>query len=377
MDSIDAAIPATHKALLLNSTRDPYDIAVVQRPTPKAGPGSAVLRVLAVGVLTYAGKVYSGRKPYPYPTPLVPGLTSIGRVSAVGPDATVLKPGQLVFFDCFINGRDSPEARCLSGLSAGMNAASNVLLEGEWRDSTFAEYAKVPLENCHLLNEARLCGSPADGGLGYTIEDLAFLFYISVPFGGLRSVNVQAGEKVIVTPATGAYGSAAVLAALAMGAQVIAMGRDAAKLEKIKAYGPKGRIRTVLNTGDMDADIKELTRDGPADVFFDISPGKAFTSTHFRSCIHSLRLGGRVSMMGVHDGLPMPMMHMLINDITLKPRWMYSVEDMRVMIRLLEAGYLSLRGIRTVGTFPLEQFSQAFDAAAEMAGPCVQVLITP
>jgi NADPH-dependent curcumin reductase CurA len=34
----------------------------------------------------------------------------------------------------------------------------------------------------------------------------------------------EAGEKVIISPATGAFGSVAVVAALAMGARVVAVG---------------------------------------------------------------------------------------------------------------------------------------------------------
>lgn len=41
------------------------------------------------------------------------------------------------------------------------------LIEGEWRDGTYAEYAKFPTENVFPLNEEILLGK-----LGYSIEDL-------------------------------------------------------------------------------------------------------------------------------------------------------------------------------------------------------------
>jgi len=50
------------------------------------------------------------------------------------------------------------------------------------------------------------------------------------------------------------------------------------------------------------------------------------------------------------------------------------------MINLVETGYLKLGkagGIKTVGTFPLEQFDAAFDMAAKMSGPCLQTVIAP
>lgn len=355
-------------------------MSVVEQAAPQAGPGSAVVRVLVAGVLTYAGKVYSGKKPYLYPVPFVPGSSAIGRIAAVGADATRLKPGQLVYFDCYIHGRDDNTSLILHGLSAGFTPGSNMLMESTWRDSTYAEYAKVPLENCSPMDEARLLGSPADGALGYCIEDLMYLLTISIPFGGLRDVDVKAGEKVIITPASGAFGSAAVVAALAMGARVVAMGRNVEALERLKILSPEGRIRIVQNTGDVAADVKELTKDGPADVFFDISPGKAVKSTHFKSCIQALRRGGRVSLMSVFEELPLPVQTIMLYDITVKGKWMYEKKDIHSMIKMVETGYLKLGeagGIKTVGAFALDQFDAAFDAAAKMSGPCLQVVINP
>ncbi|CVK86023.1 related to ADH3-alcohol dehydrogenase III [Fusarium mangiferae] len=376
MATTTASLPKAHRALVLHSTRDPYDISVVTQDTPQPCPGSAVIRVLSAGVLTYADRVYSGHKPYPYPEPFVIGSSAIGRVAAVGLDATSLKLGQLVFFDSFIQARDNPDSLILHGLSGGFDTASNKLMEGEWRDGTYAEYAKVPLENCFSLDEHRLTGNPAEGGLGYSMADLAYLWTISVPFGGLQDIAIRSGEKVVISPAAGTFGSAAVLAALAMGAQVIAVGRNHETLNKVQALNPE-RIRTVLNTGNIEADVKELTKDGPVDAFFDISPGKAISSTHFHSCIMSLRRGGRVSLMGAHEELKLPTQFMMLNDITLKGKWMYTKDDMRNMIKLVQAGYLKLDAVQTLGNFPMKEFAEAFEKASKISGPLSQVLISP
>ena len=53
------------------------------------------------------------------------------------------------------------------GLHGG---AAMRLMEGEWRNGSFAEYAKFPLENVFVLDEDVLCGA-----LGYSIEDLCAL----------------------------------------------------------------------------------------------------------------------------------------------------------------------------------------------------------
>jgi NADPH-dependent curcumin reductase CurA len=93
-------------------------------------------------------------------------------------------------------------------------------MTGEWRNWTYAEYAKVPLENCVLLDETRLLGPIENGGLGYNVENLTQLHRSLVPYGGLRDIQLQAGETIIIAPATGAFGGRAVEVALAMGAQV-------------------------------------------------------------------------------------------------------------------------------------------------------------
>jgi len=377
--STSPLLPPKHRALVLHSTRDPYDISVVSQPTPNPVPGSAVIRILAAGVLTYANRVYSGRKPYLYPVPFVPGSSAIGRVAAVGADATRLRPGQLVYFDCYIHGRDDTSSLILHGLSSGFTAGSHLLMEGMWRDGTYAEYANCPLENLFVMDETRLLGVIVDGGMGYTVEDLMYLLTVSIPFGGLRDVDFRAGEKVIITPATGTFGSAAVVAALAMGARVIAMGRNVEALKE--TFGSNDRVRIARNTGDVDADVEELIKDdGPADVFFDISPGKAGRSTHFKSCIKALRRGGRVSLMGAHEELTLPTQTIMLYDLTVRGKWMYTKEDIRVLIGLVETRYLKLGeagGIGTVGTFPLERFDAAFEAAASISGPCLQAVIAP
>jgi len=117
------------------------------------------------------GAIYSGARQYLFPTPLVPGTSAIGHVAAVGPDATSLVLGQLVHVDCVVRVRDDPTNVGLSGIHEGFGESSRRLMKGGWRDSTYAEYAKVPLENYYGLDEERLCGE--EMGLEYQIKDMA------------------------------------------------------------------------------------------------------------------------------------------------------------------------------------------------------------
>ncbi|CAM6127296.1 unnamed protein product [Calypogeia fissa] len=374
-------LPKTHRALVLTSRSEPLKVETV--PTPQPTPGSAVVRILVAGVMSYAREGYEGIRPYTFPTPLVVGSSAIGRIAAVGPDASLLTPGQLVYFDITIRGRDDPNgAVFLSGIFDGFTPGSKKLMAGEWRDSTYAEYAKVPLENCHILNEKQLLGSLGDGGLGYSVETLAIIGRLLVPYGGLRDVNLKAGETVIVAPATGPFGGCAVLVALAMGARVIAMGRNVEVLKKLAAMNPK-RVKTVPITGDVEAQTKALRSCfGPVDVFFDISPAQAAKSTHIRSGIFALRHGGRVSLMGgIREDIAIPYAAVMHSNIQLKGCRMYPPEAVGELIKMIEADVLRIDeesfGQRYVGRFKLEEWDSALTAAAENVGMADLPLITP
>ena len=84
-------LPETHKALCQEAYGAPLTLRDL--PTPKPTSGSAIIRVLAVPILSYAREIYNGSRKYAYPTPFVPGAGAVGRVVALGQDATTLKVG--------------------------------------------------------------------------------------------------------------------------------------------------------------------------------------------------------------------------------------------------------------------------------------------
>jgi len=51
----------------------PSSLVIKEIPDPKPAAGDAVVKVLAVHVLSYAKQVFSGELPYPNLLPLVPG----------------------------------------------------------------------------------------------------------------------------------------------------------------------------------------------------------------------------------------------------------------------------------------------------------------
>lgn len=250
------ATTITMKALRQQKQYEPLQLETV--PIPTADPGSAVIKVLVASTISYTREIYDGTRKYPYVTPLTAGSACIGRISAVGPDSTSLNEGQLVIFDITLRSRDDASHVFLSAIMSGYTAGSRKLME-YWTDGAFAEYIRVPLENAFPLDETRLFKE-----LGYSITDLTLLFRALVPWGGLVDVGLKPGETVIVAPATGGFGGAAVHVALAMGARVIAMGRDKSKLAKLegivaKSY-PKERITTVPITGSREEETAALTK---------------------------------------------------------------------------------------------------------------------
>jgi NADPH:quinone reductase-like Zn-dependent oxidoreductase len=367
--SSEMTLPPTHRALVQEVYAQPP--VVKEQPVPQPTPGSAIVRILVAGVISYMRDIYDGTRKYSYPTPLTLGTSAIGRVVATGLDATSLVPGQLVHIDCTIRGRDEDSNMFLLGIHEGYSEGSRKLMRGEWRNATFAEYAKMPLENLDPLDEEVLTKT-----LGYQIHELITISRMLVPFGGLRDIRLEAGETVIVAPATGGFGGAAVEVALAMGARVIAMGRNEKELERVKSIDPV-RVETVQIVGDVAAEVKALQAFGTIDAFFDISPPFAAESSHLKSAFLALRRGGRLSFMGGLREVTLNTTVMMHRNIQIKGKWMYERDDIRLLIRMVERGILRIGkrpGAKELRIFPLEGWSEAFDLAVTQTHVCV---ITP
>jgi len=188
-------LPDTMRALVLKSRSELPQVETI--PTPQPTLGSAVVRIHAVQLISYAREVFNGTRHYPFPTPIVLGYSAIGYIAATGPDTTKTKVGDLVFVDCFIRGRDDSSVLYLAGVHAGGSAGSQKLMNDVFRNWTLAEYCRAPLENLAILDERRLTGSPQDSGLGFSLESLCYTGVLLVAYGGLKDIELQAGQTVI------------------------------------------------------------------------------------------------------------------------------------------------------------------------------------
>jgi alcohol dehydrogenase len=335
-------------------------------PEPTLGTGEVLVDVVASSVLAYAGDVFSGKRNYLFSTPMIPGASCIGRVRAVGLDATTLAAGDWVYCDPTVRARDGAGAPTivLQGLTAGDERGMGLLKyvpNGSW-----AERARVPTENAIPIGAISEDEAPSWATLGRYL----------VPFGGLDAIGLRAGENVVVSGATGSFGGAGVAMALALGAaSVVATGRNQKVLDDlVRRFGP--RVRPAPMSGDEEADRQRIVdaAPGPVDVVLDLLPPAA-SPAQVRAAVRTVRPYGRVVLMGgVREDLALPYSWLMRDCITVRGQWMYPRAGIARVISLVRAGLLKL-DVETV-TFPLDKVSEAVTHAAETSGAFKATVLT-
>ncbi|KAK1749344.1 NAD(P)-binding protein [Echria macrotheca] len=371
-------IPPSYRALQFTSPSAPPTLTTL--PTPPLMAGTALVRPLRANLFAYTRDIFTRGNPrgYHFPTPLIPGSAAIARLIAASSDAPTLSSssGALVYIDPVIRAADLSHTQILHGLNSGPSAAGKALAAGEWRNGSWGELVRVPAENVHLLDEAVLLHE-----LGYTLDDLGYLLSLMITYGGLRDVDVRPGETVLVAPATGSFGGAAVHVALALGARVIAMGRNSEILKELqdvaaRAY-PGSKMAVLGMAGTVDENVEAIkgaaralgSRDGTVDVYFDMSPPSASQSPHIKAGIAALRPKGRMSLMGGAAGdVGFPYYQIMVKGLTLQGSWMFTPSQIDDVIRLVETGRLKLgkvAGVECLGVFELDEWEKAFQVAGD------------
>ncbi|MFE3878203.1 alcohol dehydrogenase catalytic domain-containing protein [Kitasatospora sp. NPDC059146] len=353
-------------------TRFGAPLTVREVPDPEAGGGEVVVRVLAACVAPYAAEVFGGERKYPLVPPVVPGIGGVARVVQVGPDATRLRVGDLVWCDCTVRSRDdalTPDITLQGWSSRGEGGAR---LARYLHDGSFAELMRVPTENVYPLPPAAGDDPARWAALGVHV----------IPYGGLLAGGLAAGETLLVSGATGNLGSSAVALALAMGAGlVVAPGRNRAALDLLAdRFGP--RVRPVPLTGDEADDRAAMAAagDGPIDMVLDLLPPSAPSSVA-RTAAMTVREYGRVVLMGGvgmlgGDDLALPYPWLMRNSVTVRGQWMYPRTANVGIIRLLASGALDLAPER-VRSFSLDAVNDAVAYAASHGGPFERTVLVP
>ncbi|KAL0938608.1 isopropanol dehydrogenase [Colletotrichum truncatum] len=365
------SFPSINKALELTAFGAP--LKPLELPIPEATSGSVVTRVLAAPIVPYTYYVHSGiihqlkLKP-----PFIPNSASIGRVHSVGPDAVRLKPGDLVFIKSQIHARDYPQAKVVPGHINGASPEAQKLMDGEFGSGAFQQYQKVPMENCLKLDESRLCNA-----LGYTPAILQSLTMYTVAAGAIiEAADLKAAETIVIGPSGGAFSGLAVEVALALGANVIALGRNEKKLADFKKTVNNPRLQYVVMTGDDDVDTAAIlakTPDGEgAEVFNDWTPGECSEALWLGPGSRVLKLGGRIVLSGgTPGGLgAINYAEAGFKDLLIISKWVCNRATTERLISIITQGFLKIgaeSGTR-VKVYGLDKAAEAIEYAKDNGG---------
>ena len=247
--------PRTMRALQQTSWNGPQDLRLItDAPVPRPGPGEVLIRVTAAGVnfvdIAQAHGTFAGGPQPPY----LAGIEGAGVVAAVGEAVTGLAIGAHVV-----------------GVGIGGGA--------------FAEYMALPVAAAVPVP----AGWADEQALGLVVNWPTALAALK-PLGGLA-----AGQTVLIHPAAGATGQAAVKMAKHYGATVIATASPG-KHEVVRALGADH----VLDSrgADLAADVLRLTGGAGVDLVLESVGGATLDA----SLAATKRVTGRVVVYGMAGG---------------------------------------------------------------------------
>jgi len=226
------------KAVLCKQFGPPDSLAIEEVPSPRAGPGEAVIAVKAASLNFPDVLIIQNKYQFKPPLPFSPGSELAGIVKEVGEGVQQFRPGDKVMaFTTY---------------------------------GAFAEEVKT--EATRLL--------PIPQGMSFT-EAAAFTLTYGTTDHALRDRGALApGETLLVLGAAGGVGLAAIEIGKALGARVIACASSEEKLAACRSHGADATINYA--TEDLRERIKALTDARGPDVIYD-PVGGPYSEPAFRS----------------------------------------------------------------------------------------------
>lgn len=340
-------IPATMRAVLLTrhggfdclDLRD--DVAV-----PQPGAGEVLIRVGAAGVNNTdintrigwyskavaeatdvgaeSGMVGAGDDGWSgeaFQFPRIQGADACGRIVVVGPGVDASRIGERVLVEPVFRGADRFDVRYF----------------GSEVDGAFGEYAAVPAVHAHRI-ECDLSD----------IELASFPCAYSAAENMLTRISLTAGERVLITGASGGVGSAAVQLAKRRGAEVIAMvGGD--KADAVRALGAD---QIVARDADLEAHFGHDIFDAAVDVVGGVQ---------FGAILNTLKRGGRYGVSGAISG---PIVDLDLRTLYLKDLRLIGCTVLEAEVFANLVGYIERGEIKPciAATFPLFDIVKAQEA---------------
>ncbi len=349
------------KAAVLEAWGTPLKVQMI--PDPVLGTGEVLVDMVATNLPSYAAEVFSGQRKYSLMLPAVPGAGGVGRVRAIGPDATRLAIGDWVYCDCTVRSRDSALSPDITLQGVSARGEGGLKLQRYFHDGSLAQLMRIPTENAVPLGPIDEKDAACWCSLGTAL----------VPYGGFLAADLRPGETVLVSGATGNFGSSAVAVALAMGAaSVVAAGRNDRVLSDLaRRFG--SRIRPVKLTGEEAEDRSRMMQaaGGLVDCVLDILP-PAVSASVARTAFMAVRPYGRIVLMGGigmlgGEDLALPYPWIMRNCITIHGQWMYPTTAPSRLAAMARAGVFDL-GQYEIAEFDLDQVNEAVAHAAANGG---------
>lgn len=262
------------KAALMHAFRKPLSVESVADPTPEAH--GAVIAVRANGICRSDWHGWMGHDPM-IKLPHVPGHELSGVIVEVGPAVRKWRAGDRVTapFCCGCGVCES----CRRGYS---NVCDNEYQPGFTGWGAFAELVTIPHADFNLVRLPEQLDFVATASLGCRFM---------TAYGGITRAALASGEWLAVY-GCGGVGLSAIMIGAALGAHVIAIDIDDAKLSFARTIG----AHHTINAGRQRAvgAVRELTKGG-ADVSVDALGSKQTCS----DSILSLRKRGRHVQLGL------------------------------------------------------------------------------
>jgi NADPH:quinone reductase-like Zn-dependent oxidoreductase len=245
-------------------------LSIEGAPRPEPGPGEVLVAVQSVALNYRDHLIVENGLGSAWDFPLVPGSDMAGQVVAVGGGVTRYAPGDRVITNDiagWIDG-DAPTAETNTATIVGR----------------LADYA--------VVDQEQLVAAPTslDPAQASTLPCAALTAWMAVVELG----RVRAGQTVVVQ-GTGGVALFAVQFALAHGARVIVTTSSQAKLARLASLGPVEGIDRSIHP-QWQLEVLRLTKNRGADHILEIAGGQ-----NLGRSIEAIRLGGRISMIGLLD----------------------------------------------------------------------------
>jgi len=245
-----------------------------------SSPNEVIVKLRAASVNHIDIWVRLGATGIAIPMPHILGGDGAGVIFEVGGEVSNVRPGDAVCLYLF-----SGCGQCEFCLSHRDFMCVYVRALGERLDGTYAEYVRLPAENCF----------PIPAGMSFA-EAAAFpLVFVTVWRMLITNARLKPGETILIIGIGGGVAGAALQVAKKIGANVLVTSGSDEKLELAKKYGAAHTINH--REKDFAQEVRALTGNRGVDVVLDCVAGEVWQKS-----LAALARGGRLVTCGATAG---------------------------------------------------------------------------